>query len=155
MKKNYDVIVVGGGMVGSAFALLLAKQTDLKIALVEANMPETVAVDDAPLQRVSAINPASQQILTEIHVWQHLFTSRLGPFETMQVWETPHSNLQFSAADIGIDYLAILLKISLFNNRPLRLLESIRKLNSFAPKNRSIISLARLLLKMARFSPQN
>lgn len=36
MKKNYDVIVVGGGMVGSAFALLLAKQTDLKIALVEA-----------------------------------------------------------------------------------------------------------------------
>lgn len=105
MKKNYDVIVVGGGMVGSAFALLLAKQTDLKIALVEANMPETVAVDDAPLQRVSAINPANQQILTEIHVWQDLFTSRLGPFETMQVWETPHSNLQFSAADIGIDYL--------------------------------------------------
>ncbi len=105
MKNDFDVIIVGGGMVGTAFALLLVKQTDLKIALIEAHQPATVAIDDAPLQRVSAINPASQQILSEVNVWQTLHPSRLGPFENMQVWETADSDLQFSAADIGVDYL--------------------------------------------------
>lgn len=105
MKNDYDVIIVGGGMVGTTFALLLAKQTDLKIALIEANPPARILVADAPLQRVSAINPASQQILGEINVWQMLYPSRLGPFEKMQVWETSGSDLQFSAADIGVDYL--------------------------------------------------
>jgi 2-octaprenylphenol hydroxylase len=105
MKNDFDVIIVGGGMVGTAFALLLVKQTDLKIALIEAHKPATVAIDDAPLQRVSAINPASQQILSEVNVWQTLHPSRLGPFENMQVWETADSDLQFSAADIGVDYL--------------------------------------------------
>jgi 2-octaprenylphenol hydroxylase len=105
MNNDYDVIIVGGGMVGTTFALLLAKQTDLKIALIEAYLPAKIAIDDAPLQRVSAINPASQQILGEINVWQTLYPSRLGPFEKMQVWETSGSDLQFSAADIGVDYL--------------------------------------------------
>ncbi|HBX60620.1 MAG TPA: FAD-binding protein, partial [Methylophaga sp.] len=67
MKNHYDVIIVGGGMVGTTFALLLAKQTDLQIALVEAHQTEQLAVDDVPSQRVSAINPSSQQILTEIN----------------------------------------------------------------------------------------
>jgi len=105
MKNDYDVIIVGGGMVGTTFALLLADQTDLKIALIEAHPPAGVAATDAPLQRVSAINPASQQILEQINVWQTLQPSRLGPFGKMQVWETAGSDLQFSAADIGVDYL--------------------------------------------------
>jgi len=105
MKYDYDVIIAGGGMVGSTFALLLAKQTDLRIALIEAHQPGKLAVDDAPLQRVSAINSASQQILSAVNVWQALSPSRLGPFEKMQVWETADSNLYFNAAEIGKAYL--------------------------------------------------
>ena len=35
MNNHYDVIIVGGGMVGASLALAL-KQSDLKIALIEA-----------------------------------------------------------------------------------------------------------------------
>ncbi|MBN46036.1 MULTISPECIES: UbiH/UbiF/VisC/COQ6 family ubiquinone biosynthesis hydroxylase [unclassified Methylophaga] len=105
MKHDYDVIIVGGGMVGTTFALLLAQQTQLQIALIEAHQPEKLALEDAPLQRVSAINPASQQILSAVNIWQSLFPSRLGPFDKMQVWETADSNLYFNAAEIGTAYL--------------------------------------------------
>ena len=105
MKTDYDVIIIGGGMVGTTFSLLLAQQTGLHIALIEARLPEKLAVDDAPLQRVCAINPASQQLLEAVNIWPVLYPERLGPFEKMQVWETADSNLYFNAADIGEAYL--------------------------------------------------
>lgn len=40
MKQDFDVIVVGGGMVGATFSLLLAQQTDLQIAVIEAHPAE-------------------------------------------------------------------------------------------------------------------
>lgn len=105
MKNDYDVVVVGSGMVGSTFALLLAQQTDLQIALIEASKPARVNVEDPPLQRVSAINPSSQKILNNVNVWPALYPSRLGPFEKMRVWETTDNGLDFDAADIGVAYL--------------------------------------------------
>lgn len=134
MKNHYDVIIVGGGMVGTTFALLLAKQTDLQIALVEAHQTAKVAVDDDPLQRVSAINPSSQRILTEINVWQNLYTSRLGPFEKMQVWETADSVLQFSAAEIGVDYLGHIVENQLIQQQAIALASNHPQIDLICPE---------------------
>ena len=134
MKNHYDVIIVGGGMVGTTFALLLAKQTDLQIALVEAHQTEQLAVDDVPSQRVSAINPSSQQILTEINVWQNLYTSRLGPFEKMQVWETVDSVLHFSAAEIGVDYLGHIVENQLIQHQAIALAANHRQVDLICPE---------------------
>lgn len=104
MNRQADVIIVGGGMVGSALALALAKQDDLTICLLESQPPKPLT-NDAPWQlRVSAINPASQQFLTSLDVWQQLITQRVGPFDRMQVWEKD-SQLNFAAADIGSPWL--------------------------------------------------
>lgn len=105
MNPDYDVIIVGGGMVGTTFGLLLAQQTELNIALIEAYQPDKLAANDLPLQRVSAINPSSQTILNQVSIWSGLFPTRLGPFDKMQVWETPESNLYFDAAEIGVPFL--------------------------------------------------
>lgn len=105
MNQDFDVIVGGGGMVGATFSLLLAQQTDLQIAVIEAHPAKAITDNDAPLQRVSAVNPASQQILRQTGIWQTLNVQRLGPFEHMQVWENQGSDVQFSATDIGLDYL--------------------------------------------------
>ncbi|KAA0452052.1 MAG: FAD-binding protein [Candidatus Thioglobus sp.] len=36
--SNFDILIIGGGMVGQAFALSMAKQ-DLRIAIIEPNNP--------------------------------------------------------------------------------------------------------------------
>lgn len=126
MKTDYDVIIVGGGMVGATFSLLLAQQTALRIALIEAKPPTTLAVDDAPLQRVCAINSASRQLLEVVNIWPLLYSERLGPFEQVQVWETADSQLHFNAADIGEAYLGHIIEnqhiqqhaITLVQNHP-------------------------------------
>lgn len=104
MNRQTDIIIVGGGMVGGVLALALAQQSDLRISLLESQPPATLN-QKSPLQlRVSAINAASQDLLTQLDVWQQLLPDRLGPFERMQVWEK-NSQLTFDAADIGAPVL--------------------------------------------------
>ena len=100
MNRQTDIIIVGGGMVGSSLALALAQHSDLKITLLESRPPARLQQNDPWQLRASAINTGSQQLLTELGVWQRLMPVRLGPFEHMQVWEK-NSQLDFDAADIG------------------------------------------------------
>ncbi|MDT8309894.1 MAG: UbiH/UbiF/VisC/COQ6 family ubiquinone biosynthesis hydroxylase [Methylophaga sp.] len=104
MNRQTDIIIVGGGMVGSSLALALAQHSDLNISLLESRPPAPLQPSDPWQLRVSAISRASQQLLTELGVWQRLLPSRLGPFEQMQVWEK-NSQLDFAAADIGAAWL--------------------------------------------------
>ena len=100
MNHQADIVIVGGGMVGGALALALAEQSDLQISLLESRPPARLQAGDPWQLRVSAINAASQRFLTTLGVWQQLLPERLGPYETMQVWEKK-SQLDFAAADIG------------------------------------------------------
>ena len=54
MSQHYDVIIVGGGMVGATLAVALGEQSDLKIALIEAFPPSPLHEFDQPDLRVSA-----------------------------------------------------------------------------------------------------
>lgn len=58
MKRDFDVVVVGGAMAGAGVAALLAATpatADLRVALVEPR-PATLPPADAPLDlRVSAL----------------------------------------------------------------------------------------------------
>ncbi|NMH65460.1 FAD-dependent oxidoreductase [Shewanella salipaludis] len=82
--QNYDVAIVGGGMVGLATALGLA-QADLKVVVIDAG--QTREVTGEPRLRVSAINKASQNLLEHLGAWQHLDPARLAPYRKMQVWD--------------------------------------------------------------------
>ena len=79
---DYDIAVVGGGMVGLALVSLLAAGFEQRgcrrrIALLETFPPKPVA-DDAEIDlRVSAIAPASREILRTIGVWDDLPDNRV------------------------------------------------------------------------------
>lgn len=86
MEQPYDVVIVGGGMVGAAAALSLA-DTDLRIAVLEKQLPSAFDPDQPLDLRVSALSPASIALLERLDVWSQIKSWRACPYQRMRVWE--------------------------------------------------------------------
>lgn len=110
MNNNYDVVIVGGGMVGASLAVALAQQPTLRIALVEAQPPEPVGPGSPYDLRVSALTRSSETMLKQLGVWSQLPAQRLSAFTDMRVWESAGSELHFNSADMGDPWLGHLLE---------------------------------------------
>jgi 2-octaprenylphenol hydroxylase len=101
-SKKWDVVIVGGGMVGATVALGLGQQ-GMSVLLLEKQAIDTSWQADAPYQvRVSALSRASEKILRNLGAWQGIENRRLHAFTAMHVWDeiTP-GEVHFSAADMG------------------------------------------------------
>ena len=99
--QNYDVIILGSGMVGTALACALG-ETNLRIAILDRKKPDISWPFNGYDLRVSALTNASQQILTHIGAWQSMADKRITPFTDMHVWDaTGDGEITFHSADIG------------------------------------------------------
>lgn len=97
---NYDVVIVGGGMVGATLACALGG-SGLRVALVDVNAPPAWSGDEYDL-RVSALTRASQHIFDGLGAWQAMVDARVSPFRDMHVWDAGGSGeIHFNSADIG------------------------------------------------------
>ena len=84
--NDYDIAVVGGGMVGAALALALGR-AGWSVAVIEASpLPLWEAGEEYDL-RVSAINRASQNLLTHLGAWEGILRRRASPYRRMRVWD--------------------------------------------------------------------
>lgn len=87
----YDVVISGGGMVGTAMACALGSHPHLhnkKILLLEAGHRKVY--DHLPEQfsnRVSSITPGSATLLASFGAWDHICAMRMKPYKRMQVWD--------------------------------------------------------------------
>ncbi|MBL4865328.1 MAG: FAD-dependent monooxygenase, partial [Pseudomonadales bacterium] len=104
----FDIVIVGGGMVGACLAALLGEAAQsspplaaLKIGLLESNSL------DAPWQegfdpRVSALTVASQRVLESVGAWELMKTHRVSPFRVMDVWDAEGTgSIQFYAEELA------------------------------------------------------
>lgn len=97
----YDIVIVGGGMVGAALACALT-DSPLRIALVESRAPQPYRAEALPDLRVSAITQASQRIFAALNVWPIIAARRISPFREMEVWDAAGAgSIHFDSADIG------------------------------------------------------
>jgi 2-octaprenyl-3-methyl-6-methoxy-1,4-benzoquinol hydroxylase len=103
MKENFDVVIVGGGMVGAAVACGLG-DSSLKVAVIEQQMPEPFSPEQPHDLRVSALSIASRKILEAVGAWQGVLDRRSCPFRRMRVWETT-GDTEFSSNDINYSEL--------------------------------------------------
>lgn len=101
---QFDISIVGGGMVGAAIALALS-QAGLQVALIE-RQPVSEFDSQSPADlRVSSINLASETWLNQLGAWAALEQMRLCPYQRLQAFEQPHSIVTFNAADIKRSHL--------------------------------------------------
>lgn len=107
-RRDLDVLVVGGGVVGAATAVLLATQpatAGLRVGLVEPR-PAALPAAGTPWDlRVFALSRASQHVLEAAGVWATV-AARAAPYGAMRVWDAADAPdgaqaLRFAAAEIG------------------------------------------------------
>ncbi|WP_447554814.1 UbiH/UbiF/VisC/COQ6 family ubiquinone biosynthesis hydroxylase [Vreelandella sp. EE22] len=106
--EQYDAVIVGAGMVGTALAGLLAG-AGMRTALVEATeKPLCLTSLDltTPAPRVSALTPVSQRLLTHLGAWPAMAATRITPYRYMHVWDSEGSgSIDFSAFEAGTPVL--------------------------------------------------
>lgn len=109
MKRDFDVIVIGGAMAGAAAAALLAadpQTSALRIALVEPHPATPPATADPFDLRVSALSRASQRLLERTGAWPAVQARGAAAYERMVVWDQRSdpagpAALRFDAAELG------------------------------------------------------
>ncbi len=80
--QSVDVVIIGGGMVGLALAAAL-KESDLRIAVVENQLPEE-ALNPLPDVRVSALSRSSEIVLRNLNAWAGIEARRAAPYIAME-----------------------------------------------------------------------
>eukprot|EP00112_Aurelia_sp_Birch-Aquarium-sp1_P025350 Seg839.8 transcript_id=Seg839.8/GoldUCD/mRNA.D3Y31 product="Ubiquinone biosynthesis monooxygenase COQ6 mitochondrial" protein_id=Seg839.8/GoldUCD/D3Y31 len=91
-SEEYDIIIAGGGLVGTALACSLGKEPVLqqhKILVLEA-APKMDPMNLAPEKysnRVSSITPGTKRLLEEIGAWDGIRNLRYKGYTKMHVWD--------------------------------------------------------------------
>src|SRR3954470_18600675 len=107
---DFDVIVIGAGLVGAAFALAL-RVAGLRIAVVDAHGAPAAFDHGGWDSRIYAISPGSESFLADCGVWNRLDASRLCAVEDMQVLGDDRiSQLDFGAYAAGLRELAVIVE---------------------------------------------
>jgi 2-polyprenyl-6-methoxyphenol hydroxylase-like FAD-dependent oxidoreductase len=121
-NTQFDVCIRGAGIVGRSLALMLASQ-GLRVALVNLHASANAGQGHSDV-RAYALNTAAKQLLTDLRCWPE--ASACTPILKMHIEGDQGGNLEFSAADQGVEALNWMVDVpSLENN--------LRNASSFQP----------------------
>lgn len=117
LTTDYDILVVGGGMTGSALALGLGRQ-GWRVGLVEAAGIGSLTDDADPAgsvadfePRVSAISAASKRLLAGLGVWAEIARGRHCDYQGMTVWDADGTGrIHFDARELQVPELGTIVE---------------------------------------------
>ncbi|GMQ88105.1 MAG: 2-octaprenyl-3-methyl-6-methoxy-1,4-benzoquinol hydroxylase [Gammaproteobacteria bacterium] len=131
-NNEYDVVIVGGGLVGLSLAAALGA-SDLSVAVIEARQPLVDWPVGSVDLRVYAISRDSQNLFDSIGAWPAMLT-KAGPFRDMQVWDAGgNGDIHFSSADLGEPYLGHILESRVIEKALLDVIADLPAVQRFCP----------------------
>ena len=109
MSLQFNVLVIGGGIVGLSAALAMA-QRGYSVAVIDAG---SLTINNKPDSRVYAINAASQNLLHQLNAWQHLDKERISSYNHMYVWDAESgAHIDFDSRYAGMQSLGSIIEES-------------------------------------------
>lgn len=133
MQQDFDIIIIGGNIIGLTLACALA-DTPLKIAILDRQTIKVPAEKTAYDLRVYAISRASQNIFTAIGVWQDIISARVSPYRKMFVWDKRgQGSIGFDSRDIGEPNLGHIIEHQLIQAALLKKVQALSNVHCFSP----------------------
>ena len=114
----YDVIIIGGGMVGASLALTIEK-SGIKTALVDRQtfQPGLISKDDPWCSKVSALTEASVNLFKYLGVWQGMVSQRVTPYTHMTIWDREGTGqIEFESAKLAKNNLGYIVENTVVKN---------------------------------------
>ncbi|KAH7663677.1 ubiquinone biosynthesis monooxygenase Coq6 protein [Dioscorea alata] len=130
--NQHDIAIVGGGMVGLAFACALSSMPltkQLSIAIIDSNPAlssrQCFNKNAIPDPRVSTVTPSTISFFKEVGAWEHVQQQRHAFFNQMQVWDyTGLGYTRYNARDVGKDCLGCVVENKVLANSLLLCLQN-------------------------------
>jgi len=109
-QKDFDVVIVGGGVIGGVLALQFAGQ-GYRVAIIEALFHGMGKTTDP--ERVVALSHGSRCYLEELGLWQDVAAAGAGMIRHIEVREpNNHGLVQMDAAEAGVEALGYVVEIA-------------------------------------------
>jgi 2-octaprenylphenol hydroxylase len=138
--QQFDVIIVGGGIVGAALACALGRE-GVTVALLEATQLPAIDMRERE-PRVYAISRASERIFVALSVWDSL-AETAHAFQKMHVWDAGGSGeIDFDCATIGEPCLGHILEPRRIQSAVLDRVQALPAVSLFCPARFSDIRVA-------------
>lgn len=120
MSQQFDVVVIGGGVVGLTAALAMVQRGFSAAVIDTGAMTANLTVPDP---RVYAINQASQELLQKLGVWRQFDKNRISPYQHMYVWDAVNgAHIEFDARMIAAENLGTIIEESVLKQALLQAL---------------------------------
>lgn len=131
MNDHYDLLIVGGGLVGASLSFALA-HLPLRIAVIEAKslaMPHPAPADS----RSIALSYGSAKIFSSLNLWSDLFTVST-PIKKIHVSDQGHfGSALFSAEEIAVPAFGYVIPFETINQTLLNHLLPCKTVDIIAP----------------------
>jgi len=100
--EKFDVVIVGGGLIGQSLALALSN-FKLEVGLVDLNFKKPLLSKSFD-NRVSAIVPSTVNFLKSIGIWGNIHRKR--PYQSTRVWDqNSNGKLNFSSKNDDLGFI--------------------------------------------------
>jgi len=106
MQTQYDVLILGAGIVGMTAALALERD-GFSVALIDSKPEQAYQHQHEQFDtRVYAITPGNMHYLQGLNAWQRMPSQRICSIQKMQIWAEPSQPpLAFDAFEAGMQDL--------------------------------------------------
>lgn len=114
MQHDYDILIIGGGLVGNCLALAL-NDTDLRIAIIEANTREQIQSSPAG-DRALALSAGTIKMLQALNVWDSIEKSATA-IKDIHISDRGHfGKVRLSAKKQGVEALGYVISARVIEN---------------------------------------